>query len=168
VLASELVGISGRVIAVEPQTRLQPVIQQNLMLNRCANVEVRRCVVADKVGSMNLKIAHRTNTGASSLFTKSGKTETVPALSLVDLFVQAGIESCKLIKIDAEGAEYDIITSSTELLKSGRIAGFSIDLHDSILAERKLSVGPIHFTLAKCGYSLLRGSHPALYVLDAN
>jgi FkbM family methyltransferase len=45
VLASGVVGPSGAVIAVEPQSRLQGVIQTNLDANACLNVRLVRCVV---------------------------------------------------------------------------------------------------------------------------
>ena len=40
VIASPLVGSAGRVIAIEPQSRLQNTIQENLALNGCNNVKV--------------------------------------------------------------------------------------------------------------------------------
>jgi len=40
VIGSKLVGMAGRVLAFEPQSRLQPVINRNSTLNSCDNVEV--------------------------------------------------------------------------------------------------------------------------------
>src|SRR5947209_7701542 len=54
VLASKLVGPFGMVIAVEPQERLQAVIQHNCYLNRSYNVRVIRAVVSGCEGDQLL------------------------------------------------------------------------------------------------------------------
>ena len=68
VLASKLVGPKGTVIAIEPQSRLQHVIQANLEANQCFNVRLIRCVVSGTTGRMQLSLAPATNTGSSGLF----------------------------------------------------------------------------------------------------
>ncbi len=165
VVASKIVGPAGRVIAVEPQSRLQPVIARNLELNGCKNVSVIQAVVADKPGTMELHLTTRSNTGASGLFGGGSKTESVQAMTLTQLL--ADVPSCALLKMDVEGAEHDIVLSSKDLLRSGRIRVLSVDLHDAILATRKTCVGPIHHALTKCGYDMLRGSYPAVYKFPA-
>ena len=68
VAGSRLVGSTGRVIAVEPQTRLQPVISRHLDLNGCRNVQVVRAAVGGKAGSVDLFLTSEVNSGASSLY----------------------------------------------------------------------------------------------------
>jgi len=157
VLASRLVGPKGTVIAVEPQSRLQSVIQENLALNQCCNVRLIKCVVSDVTCRKTLSLAPSVNTGSSSLFrpTKySLPTEDVQSFSLGDLLPRIGVESCDLMKVDIEGAEYDVFMSATEILKKGTIRHIALEFHDSILRKRGLSPDALHNKMIDSGYSL--------------
>jgi len=165
-LLSKAVGSHGRVIAVEPQSRLQRVIAKNLELNSCKNVVVSHRAITNGEGVISLPLARRCNTGATSLYGSSKRTEQVYTLSLQQLFSLHNIEQCSVLKIDAEGAEYDILEAAMDLLFSRRIETLAVDLHDEILWKQKRSTGPIHHWLTKAGYDLIRGSDPALYTLD--
>src|SRR5262249_6254383 len=68
VLASSMVGEKGTVLCIEPQTRLQPVIQENLRLNHAGNVCVMQLALSDHPGVTKLFLRPTTNNGASSLY----------------------------------------------------------------------------------------------------
>ena len=57
VLASQLVGPQGIVIAIEPRSRLQSVITANLEANNCRNVRVGKAVVSSKTQKVSLALA---------------------------------------------------------------------------------------------------------------
>lgn len=157
VLASKLVGPKGTVIAVEPQSRLQHVIQANLEANECFNVRLIRCVVSDKSGTMRLSLAPDTNTGASSLFRPTRyplPTENVRSFSLVDLLDRLGIERCDLMKVDIEGAEYDVFMASSELLRNGIVSNIALEFHPHILSSQGLSAERLHKHMIENGYAL--------------
>ncbi len=44
----------------------------------------------------------------------SDQAETVPAVSLADVFARCQIERCDLLKLDCEGAEYDILFNAPD------------------------------------------------------
>src|SRR4051812_19895765 len=56
IVAAALVGPSGKVIAVEPQSRLQSVIRQNMSLNSCSNVKVIQGVISAASGSVEIHL----------------------------------------------------------------------------------------------------------------
>jgi FkbM family methyltransferase len=155
VLASRLVGPQGIVIAVEPQSRLQSVIKANLDANNCRNVRLVKGVVSSKTHRVNLALTSSINNGASSLF-KSTKypllREEVQSFTLGDLFASLGVKRCDLMKVDIEGAEYDVLTGAREVLKGGTIRNMTIEIHDSILERRGLSWSRTHEVLLECGY----------------
>jgi len=157
VLASQLVGPRGTVIAIEPQSRLQHVICTNLQANDCFNVRLVRCVVSDTTGKAQLSLAPTVNTGSSSLFrpTKySLPTEEVPSLRLSDLIDRLGVERCDLMKVDIEGAEYDVFLSATEVLRKGIFRHIALEIHTTILERRRLSADHLHRHMIDCGYEL--------------
>ena len=59
VLASRLVGPKGTVVAIEPQSRLQSVLQTNLSINECFNVRLIQCILSDQTDQPpdDLKVA---------------------------------------------------------------------------------------------------------------
>jgi FkbM family methyltransferase len=73
------------------------------------------------------------NTGSSrAFFSRSEMTENrrvrVEATTLDEIFARYGIQRCKLLKMDAEGAEYGILTSTTML---DRIDFLAAEFHGS-------------------------------------
>jgi FkbM family methyltransferase len=165
VLGSRLVGPEGKVIAVEPQTRLQEILRINLARNECSNVEVVAAAVAARTERVRLNLAPEMNVGSTSLFRNTKyplKTEEVQAYAL-DEFLETVGGRCDLMKMDIEGAEYDALWGRDELLKSGAIRHLCIEVHDRALVRRSLSWEPIHQLLTRCGYEWDGNRDPRVY-----
>ena len=74
-----------------------------------------------------------TNSGGSSIYYKSEFFEQYPVskvqtISLEDIFDQNNIDNCKLLKIDVEGAEYEIFRTFPEE-KLSNIKNVGIEFH---------------------------------------
>jgi FkbM family methyltransferase len=175
VIASRLVGPGGRVIAVEPQSRLWSVLATNLALNHCANARLAALAVADHCGAVTLHLAPECMSGASSLFRATRyrvPTEKVECVTLEELFRRYGLASCDLMKVDVEGSEYEILMAAGDLLRRGVIQAIALEIHNEILERRGLSGQNLHQHLLQCGYELnkdlgnwvylWRGSPPAI------
>src|SRR5262245_45001077 len=67
VLAGRLVGPDGIAIAIEPQSRLLPIIKDNVALNDLQNVKLVQAAVSDYDGSAQLYLAPDVNSGSSGL-----------------------------------------------------------------------------------------------------
>jgi len=94
VIASKLVGPAGRVVAVEPQSRLGPIILKNLTLNKCMNCTIVSAAASDHNGELTIHLAPTTNTGSTSVFHVSKypvAKEIVSCFTLSDLLKQFGI-----------------------------------------------------------------------------
>ena len=157
IIASSLVGDSGSVIAIEPQSRLQHSLKATLALNDCANVQLFQTLVTSSTGTARLHLAADTNTGATSLFRVSKypvPTEEVRSMTLRDFLRSTGIKSCDLLKVDIEGAEYEVFMSAGEVLKSGAIRKIALEIHGSILEGRGLSGEELHRFILSHGYIL--------------
>src|SRR5437867_4039784 len=64
VVGGSMVSASGSVIAIEPQTRLRTVLEQNLKLNGLSNVALYQVAVSNSEGVVELYLSPDTNTGA--------------------------------------------------------------------------------------------------------
>ncbi len=165
VLAGSLVGEQGKIVSVEPQSRLQEVIQRNLELNSVATATLVQAAISDSAGELEIYLSPDVNTGSSGLFQSTRyrvPTEKVPVLSLHDLFDRFKISECDLMKVDVEGAEYEAILGSRNLFQQKRIKAIALEIHPSLLNSRGLSADEICQFLESCGYQL---SHPFGYLV---
>lgn len=157
VIASQIVGKNGKVISVEPQSRLQGIIKTNLELNNCENVTVLQAIILDSPKMASMYISTDMNTGSTSLVKTSRfalPKEEIQGLTLEEVFQQQGITTCDLLKVDIEGYEYEAILGSRELFTSHRAKAIALELHPYHLAKRGLSEKEIIDFLSSCGYSL--------------
>ncbi len=172
VIASGLVGPGGRVVAVEPQSRLQTVIHTNLELNGCANVEVQRLLVSGVDGELDLMLMPEASPGASSLYTSRPKLrsilpkERVASKTLGSFLALSRIIRCDLMKVDIEGAEWDVFMNAGEVLRSGMIRNMVIEIHNGILEARGLSGSDFDRFIRGCGYTLDDSLGPWVYRTD--
>lgn len=158
VIASHLVGETGKVIAIEPQQRLQNIITKNIQLNNCSNVNILPLAISNKVSTMELHLTSLLNNGATSLYRPTKyplPKEKVKTTTLSNVFETEEIKYCKLIKIDIEGGEYEAILGSIDdIFAKNKIEAIALELHPKILSQRGLSPNQIISNLENCGYSI--------------
>ncbi len=119
----------GRVLAYEPAPDSAALLRQNLELNGIANVLSRQAAVASQAGYLNLD----TSRGVAVQYrTVGGQGQvSVPAVSLADVLAGLPHGHCDFMKIDCEGAEYDILLNAPDeaLAAIGRIC---LEYHDFV------------------------------------
>ena len=102
-----------RVFAFEPYPPSFALMQENLRLNQVSNAQAFNEAVAETSGELLLDL-----TGGEPLQFQSHARQdaaaakkglTVHSRSLADAFAALKIESCDLLKMDCEGAEYSIL-----------------------------------------------------------
>ena len=114
VALARLVGVSGRVVAYEPQRLVFQTLCANVALNSLANVDCRFAAVGaepDEIVVPFLPPDHETNFGGLGLGAYN-KGDHVPVTTLDRL----AIAECRLIKIDVEGMEEPVLRGATELI----------------------------------------------------
>jgi FkbM family methyltransferase len=167
VIAARCVGPAGRVLAIEPQARLQRVLRRNFTLNSCDRVTLVAAAVSDHTGEASLHLTPGVNNSASSLMQPTRYPlfrQTVPTLRLADILDQAGIETCDLMKIDIESWEYEAVLGSKELFRSGRVRALALELHPPLLAARGLDSAELMRFLSDCGYREVPGLQHLLLI----
>lgn len=149
-LASKLVGRSGRVVAIEAFPRNFALLTRNLECNGVDNVRAVNVAASDREGSMQLYTPENRNTGCASKskvwadrYNLTSVCE-VPARPLSALLQREEIRAARLIKIDVEGGEWDVISGIGEMLPSCRHdIEFAIEVTPLCLEARGKSFGDL-------------------------
>jgi FkbM family methyltransferase len=123
----------NRVFAYEPFPESYALLEKNTAINQAKNVHHLPAavwsgsgeLVMDDYGEDPLQFTSRSV--GDSLIQES--RQIVPAVSLADVFIRHNISRCDLLKLDCEGAEYEILLSATmeTLLKVRRLV---METHD--------------------------------------
>ena len=115
-LASVLVGHTGRVAAFEPSPRNLAYLRKHLALNHVRNAVVIEGAVYDHEGEV------RITEGPSSSEIRVGAKGAVPvrAFTLDHLVFRDGLPAPTVMKIDVEGAEHAVLRGATRLLTEKR------------------------------------------------
>jgi FkbM family methyltransferase len=99
---------------------------ENLRLNGVTNVVLSNRAVAGDNRRLNMA-TDPSNSGAASALVKTfqshGKVSDVASVTLDEVFAVHGIERCRLLKIDCEGMEYEILPGAGVLDKVEYLAG---------------------------------------------
>ncbi|MGE0256295.1 MAG: FkbM family methyltransferase [Alphaproteobacteria bacterium] len=158
VLAAQLAGPGGTVIAVEPQSRLLDVLRINLALNGGAAAEVFHCAVGTGGGDVEISLTPVSNTGASSIVRRyrwSTESERVPVCSVEAILAAVGKTRADFVKVDVEGNEAAVIAALQPLLATGRVGKLLIDYHGPILAAAGITAKPLEDDILAAGYELV-------------
>jgi FkbM family methyltransferase len=115
VLACRTVGINGRVFAFEPSTTNLFYLNSNIRANRFSNCEVIPQAVSDTNGIVQFESGKGSCLGKIST---AGSIQ-VPTISL-DSFVANGKPFPNVMKIDVEGAEYEVLTGAQTVISKAR------------------------------------------------
>jgi FkbM family methyltransferase len=118
---AKAVGVSGRVIAVEPQRVIHQYLCANVAFNSLPNVETYHAGCGERVGIMavplvNYHASQRNNFGGISLVPE-GNGEPVSIRPLDDI---VGTRPVQLIKIDVEGMEAEVLRGAKKTIRKHR------------------------------------------------
>jgi FkbM family methyltransferase len=129
VYAGLRVGARGKVHAIEPDQDNLSLLSANVALNRLSNVQVHPLAASYRNGEAPL-FRGTFNRGAHSLLPQGGLSEgpAVPLVRLDELLAEG--PTPRLIKIDVQGADLEVLRGATGLLgrpaeKPGIILEFS-------------------------------------------
>lgn len=118
-LMGKLTGPTGKVLAVEPEPQNFTLLQQNIKLNRLANVITHPCALGASEGSAMLGLYKAANRGRHSIVdTKAERQIKVPVKTLDNLASSSGknVKLWALLKIDVEGYEGFVLDGAKETL----------------------------------------------------
>jgi FkbM family methyltransferase len=110
-LASSIVGASGKVVSIEAAPRIFSLLEHNVRVNRANNVRLVNAAVSDRRQTLTLYSGGVRNTGATTTLASRGLPieTTVEASTLAQILLPDEVACAKLIKIDIEGAELPVL-----------------------------------------------------------
>lgn len=123
------------VYAFEPFPESHALLQENLHLNRVGNVQAFDKAIAAASGVLVLDLAGGEPLQIQSRLEEVGKGVSslpVDAFSLTDVFSMLTIDSCDLLKLDCEGAEYSILFGMPQSLLE-RTDHIIMEYHDQVV-----------------------------------
>ncbi len=123
-LAGELVGDSGHVYAFEPSPRNVGFIRKHIRLNHFDHITVFEAAVSDHTGEAFFDLGASIATGHLA---DQGALR-VDLVCLDDLLAQGKLRPPDFMKVDVEGAEYDVLCGAQQLLADCRPILF-LDTH---------------------------------------
>src|SRR5919109_3619950 len=141
ITSSKSVGQHGRVIAVEAHPYNFRILYNNLRLNKLQNVSALNCAVYSKKARLKLYLPDEElgYTMHHSLMTNylvakyseriEQKYIEVEAYTLDNLLQFNGIDQVNWIKIDVEGAEYEVLRGAKEILSANKRISILVEVH---------------------------------------
>lgn len=169
VLASRQVG-DGRVLAIEPQTRLAGALLRNLEINSCRNVVLRSVALDGAPGWLNMYLRPSTNTGASGIFRRriDASAETVMARCLDDVVAEEGIDRVRVLKVDCEGAEDRVVAGALRTLGAQRVDFILMEFHPTVGPDALERSQALHQRLRNLGYVMSQTGGRHIYHLPGS
>ncbi len=139
---------TARIVALEPNHLNYELASENIRMNHL-NTQVKLLPVAcmAKTGKALLYLSR--DRRAHSLVRKTGSAQTIKTISLSALFTKLHINACHFLKMDIEGAEYDLLYSLSRRLYQ-IINTLSIEYHN--LDDRLQNGTSLSKFLRKKGY----------------
>jgi len=141
-----LSGNFDRVIAIEPVSANADFLKGVIAIRKASNITIIRMAVAAEEGTRQLGIMPQLSESKllSQNSTKNGLT-TVQATTL-DLLLRP-YQEIDLVKLDVEGAEYDVLEGATDSMR--KIRSWMIELHNQAGKSKLQSY------MATNGYNLI-------------
>lgn len=133
-----------QVYAFEPFPQSYILLEENIQLNNCKNIKSYQAAVSSKQGTLTLDLSsdeplqfQGLNNGDNS----KTKGISVSSRTLDEILKSEGLEKVDLVKLDCEGAEYEILLNASDSVLA-RIDRFVMEYHDNVSEHN-------HFELAK-------------------
>jgi len=141
-IMSRLVGVSGHVVAFEPDSGNMTLLRRHVALNRLGNVTVVQAAVseADSLSGFSM-------TGGATGRLQENNSYLVPTLSLDAVLRNKALPSPDIVKMDVEGAEVLVLRGARDFIAK-QSCSWIVALHGDEAKNGCLGI------FSEAGYSL--------------
>jgi FkbM family methyltransferase len=161
VLMARRVGPAGIVHAFEINEKVIDLLEENVQFANVGNVKIVKRAVAKTTGQREFFVPAAGDEAEGSL-KKSERYEAVttvkvPSVSLDDYIQEKQIEKVDFIKIDVEGAEYEVFEGARNLLSSNEKPVIMFEALDSVCMNFGVNWLDVVEKLKSFGYRIHQG-----------
>ncbi|KKR76503.1 MAG: Methyltransferase FkbM [Candidatus Levybacteria bacterium GW2011_GWA2_40_8] len=153
ILASKLVGKSGRVFAFEPDPENIELLQENIDLNNCTNVAIEQKAVSEKNGKIFFE-SQKFNKGESAI-SRGSSGISVESIALDSFGTKRDIRRVDVLKIDVEGAEIGVLKGAKKLISESRELTLFIEYNPSRIEYYGGKPQELMTLLSELGFQIL-------------
>ncbi len=164
-LASKIVGDAGRVIAFEPSPRAAQVIRDMIAENEIKNVHLVQAAVGEKDGKIEIFMPSNNGTHSpSALFSDPTFTRLQVPLIALDHYGPLNVGTpIKLIKIDVEGFEPNVIKGFRRLAQAGLIQNLFCEFNSGWLRRNSTTPKQLFEAIVDCGFVVHKKTEPTTH-----
>lgn len=146
---------SLRVVSFEPESHNIERLRQNVGLNPGVNVTIVEKAASNVNGMLRLYLSHDHNSGTHSTIQNgmnvSSEFVEIPSVTLDTYVSENNISDLRLIKIDVEGGELEVVKGAARVLRELRPI-IVMEMSDALQAARGFSTPEFKKLLANDGY----------------
>jgi FkbM family methyltransferase len=157
-VASQIIGNSGRVHAFEPIAENVAAFKETITVNSIANIIVNQVAVGAADGSLTLYVGDgraKSSGWASQVLSESRPKALVVDMISLDGYIQReAIDHIRLVKLDIEGAERDALLGMQALLSQPDAPDLLCEINPYLLGRQNLDSRALTRFLADHGYFL--------------
>jgi FkbM family methyltransferase len=136
-LSAKKVGDKGLVIAFEPEPTNFQLLTRSIEYNKFTNVRALQECVSKEKGTRELWLASE-NSGAHSIINKQGKQMIyVNSITLDEVLFDLSLDKIDVLKIDAEGAEPEIIEGGQKFLFGSRVEHLFLEWNPEVWTDKQ-------------------------------
>lgn len=103
---------NGKIFCFEPIKENYEELVNNIKINNIKNIISFNCAVSNK--TEKIKIYLNDDESGHSMFLENSNYVEVDSISIIDILQKNAIDKCNFLKLDCEGAEYEIINLLSE------------------------------------------------------
>lgn len=148
-------GGATHVLSFEPEAVNIQRFQENILLNSISNVQLFPMAVSNFSGTLKLYLSTDHNSGTHSTIANDPNVgsafEEVATTTIDAVVANNAIEAIRLIKIDVEGAELEVVQGAVQTMQSLHPT-FIIELSEKIQVSRNFSTTKFKSMMASSGY----------------
>lgn len=159
-LASRIVGASGKVVAIEAAQWIHAILDKHVALNRRKNIRTVQVAASAQRGVLKLYPGGPGNCGKTTTVEHAvhGRNDReaveVQALPLADILSEEEIRRTRIIKIDVEGAELQVLRGLAPLLGRMRTdLEVAMEISPSLMPDAEAARAEIFSVMQAHGFS---------------
>ncbi len=121
----------SKIYSYEPANETYKLLEYNIKINGVKNVAAKKLAVSNRLGFANFYTYAASGLSSLSNKRKGAVREKVKLTTLGEIFKAENLRSLDLIKMDTEGAEYEILMNAPDNILS-KVKNIVLEYHDSL------------------------------------